>query len=267
MAISNVPSARSGSPETGDTQVADTTTSAPTAPLSAVPGAPGEDEPAFHGGQRSGRAPQWPSTGWALQPRHLNGQPERVEAHGLGSTAGVVLACLAIVGGLFAWVAFNGFAGATNHAWEVVPKGQPYYVAMIKPDVPASAASQKLPPMVVTKPSDTVTLKIDAPPLGGMYGGTGKVQDAYSPAYFAVPAGTEIHVTVINYDTGWHTFTSPVLGLNVWVRPAGTHPSTTTFTFTAPKSGYFEWFCNLPCNPYSMQHPGYMEGEVHAVRS
>lgn len=217
-------------------------------------------------GEGPARGPQWPDAGWALQPKAANGQPpRRTKAH-LAPAAGLALACLLAVGGLFTWAASSTFAGETNHAWAAVPHGQPYYQPMIKPDVPASVSAAKLPRMVTSAPSDTVTLKIDAPPLGGMYGGTGQVQDAYTPSYFAVPAGTTIHVTVLNYDPAWHTFTAPALGLNVWVRPAGSHPSTTTFSFTATGTGYFEWFCDLPCDGWSMQAPGYMEGEIHAVK-
>lgn len=219
------------------------------------------------GGPTDGPAPQWPSRGWALQPRRANGQPRRSKGQRLGATAGIALGSLAVVGGLFAWAASSTFAGETNHAWAAVPQGQPYYQPMIKPDIPASATAAKLPLMTVATPTATVTLKIDTPPLGGMYGGTGQVQDAYSPAYFSVPAGETVHVTVINYDQAWHTFTAPALGLNVWVRPAGSHPSKTTFSFTTPSTGYFEWFCDLPCDGWSMQAPGYMEGEIHAVKA
>lgn len=211
--------------------------------------------------------PQWPKPGWAVQPRRGIGRPPRGNAPTLGSTAGIAVACVAVLAGLFLWGAYSVFAGQTSHGWSVVPRGQPYYVPYVRPDIPSSAVSTKLPPMLASAPSAAVTLKIDAPPLGGMYGGTGQVQDSYSPAYFAVPAGTPIRVTIVNYDPAWHTFTAPVLGLDVWIRPAGAHPFTTTFTFTAPGTGYFEWFCALPCDGYSMEGPGYMEGEIHVVRT
>lgn len=211
--------------------------------------------------------PQWPARGWALQPHGAEGVPKRHKARGIGMTAGVMLASVLALGGLFTWLAYGTFAGQTNHAWAPYSQAQAYFQPIVKPDIPATATVSKLPPMVVAAPHATVTLKVDAPPLGGMYGGTGQVQDAYSPAYFSVPVGKTIHVTIVNYDDAWHTFTSPGLDLNVWIPPAGAHPSRTSFSFTAPSTGYFEWFCNVPCDGYSMQAPGYMKGEVHAVKA
>lgn len=202
-----------------------------------------------------------------MQPQRANRPAPRAAEHLLGPTVGVVLACVVALGGLFSWAAYSTFVGATSHAWAAAPQGQPYYVPFVRPDVPASAASLKLPPIVVATPTATVTLKIDSGPVGGMYGGDGNVEDAFSPAYFAVPAGTQVRVTVVNDDPAWHTFTAPALGLNVWIQPAGNHPFTTSFSFTPPSTGYFEWFCDLPCDGYSMEAPGYMEGEIHAVKA
>ena len=234
---------------------------APAAPLVLLPNAPG-DEAAPDTGTALG--PQWPHTGWALQGTRAKGPARRASANSLGATGGIVLASALALAVLFGWLAYGAFAGHTSHAWAPHPQAQAYYQPIVTPDIPATAP-KALPPMMVSTPSATVTLKVDAPPLGGMYGGTGQVQDAFSPAYFAVPAGKTVHVTIVNYDTAWHTFTSPALGLNVWIRPATSHPSTTTFSFTTPNKGYFEWFCDVPCDGYSMQAPGYMKGEIHAV--
>lgn len=202
-----------------------------------------------------------------MQPRRSNGQPRRTKGRGLGPATAIAVATLTVLGAAFTWIAVSTFSAATAHAWATVPQGQPYYEPPMTPDVPASADAAKLPPMVDSTPSAAVKLEIDAPPLGGMYGGDGQVQDAYSPAYFSVPTGTTVRVTVTNYDPAWHTFSAPALGLNIWVRPAGAHPSKTTFTFTASSTGYYEWFCDLPCDGYSMQAPGYMAGEIHAVKA
>jgi len=213
------------------------------------------------------RGPRWPNTGWALRSGRPADLGRRARPSAIGVTGGIVLASLLVLAGLFGWLAYGSFASHTRHAWAPHTQAQAYYQPIVEPDIPATAAAKKLPPMVVSTPSATVTLRVDAPPLGGMYGGTGQVQDAFSPAYFAVPADKTVHVTIISYDTAWHTFTSPALGLNVWVRPAGSHPSVTTFTFTTPSNGYFEWFCDVPCDGYSMQAPGYMKGEIHAVKA
>lgn len=218
-------------------------------------------------GEGADLGPQWPDTGWAMCSGRPIGLPRRVRGNAISATGGIVLASVLALTGLFGWLAYGAFAGHTSHAWAPHTQAQAYYQPIVKPDIPATSASKKLPPMMVTTPSATVTLEIDAPPLGGMYGATGQVQDAFSPAYFAVPAGKTVHVTIVSYDPAWHTFTSPALGVNVWIRPAGAHPSSTTFSFTTPRKGYFEWFCDVPCDGYSMQAPGYMKGEIHAVRA
>lgn len=254
------PSAREEAP-------GDRTTAPPEGTFVVAPEAPPGAHANEPGDGPSERAPRWPARGWALQPPRAAGVPKASKAHGVGLVAAAMLASVLALGGLFTWVGFNNFAGQTRHAWALYPHAQAYYQPIVRPDVPASATLAALPPMVVSTPSANVTLKIDAPPLGGMYGSTGQVQDAYSPAYFAVPVGKTVHVTVVNYDAAWHTFTAPTLGLNVWIRPAGAHPSTTSFSFTAPRTGYFGWLCNLPCDPYAMGAPGYMKGEVHAVKA
>ncbi len=220
-------------------------------------------------------------------------QPETAKStQHLSPTAALVMASVLLLGGLFAWLAFDNFSSQTNRSWETVPSGQPYYVAPATPVVPSTAATStaaaagamtmaqstsssataassapKLPPMFDNVASATVTLKVDPPPLGGTYGSDGQIHDDFSPAYFAVPVGKTIHVTVLNYDTMWHTFTSPVLGLNVWIPPGGAHPSKVTFSFTAPHTGNFWWLCDVPCDSYAMLTGGYMQGEIHAVKA
>ncbi len=244
--------------------------SGPFVPLRVIPGTaggPAGTESDFVAGTDGRhRVPQWPEAGWALEP-HATARPQRSKAPGFGATGAVVISCLAVLGGLFTWAAYGGFAGQSSHAWDVAPQGQSYYQPPVRPLLPATATAAKLPPMMVTTPATTVTLKVDAPPLGGMYGGTGNVQDAFSPAYFSVPAGKTVHVTVVNYDPAWHTFTSPALGLNAWIPPSGSHPSKVSFSFKAPKAGYYWWLCNLPCDSYSMQSGGYMQGEIHVVKA
>ena len=72
-------------------------------------------------------------------------------------------------------------------------------------------------------------------------------------------------VTVTNYDSGPHSFTSPSLGVNETIPGGGTMavPRTVTFTFTAPaKAGKYQWWCSVPCDPWSMAHNGFMRGFV-----
>jgi plastocyanin len=95
-------------------------------------------------------------------------------------------------------------------------------------------------------------------------GPEGTWHDAFLPADFSVDPGATVKVTVLNYDEGEHSFTAPMLGLNVVVA-AGTskEPKVTTFTFTAPaRTGSYMWFCAKPCDPWAMAHDGYMRGFV-----
>lgn len=95
-------------------------------------------------------------------------------------------------------------------------------------------------------------------------GPEGTWHDAYLPASFTVTPGATVKVTVLNYDEGEHSFTSMRLGLNVTF-PAGSakRPSKTTFTFRAPAGkGSYLWWCALPCDPWAMDHVGYMRGYV-----
>ncbi|MBN9621711.1 MAG: hypothetical protein J0H06_01980, partial [Actinobacteria bacterium] len=98
-------------------------------------------------------------------------------------------------------------------------------------------------------------------------GPEGTWHDAFLPADFSVDPGASVKVTILNYDEGEHSFTSPMLGLNVTVA-AGTpaEPATTTFTFKAPaRTGTYMWFCAKPCDPWAMSHFGYMRGFVRVA--
>jgi hypothetical protein len=71
-----------------------------------------------------------------------------------------------------------------------------------------------------------------------------------------------VTVTVYNYDSSPHSFTSSALAVNVTI-PAGSasRPSKTTFAFTAPSApGSYPWWCAMPCDPWAMAHDGYMRG-------
>jgi plastocyanin len=97
-------------------------------------------------------------------------------------------------------------------------------------------------------------------------GADGRWHDAFLPGGFTVRAGSKVRVTLTNYDTAPHTFTSAGLGLNVIVRAgSATHPATTTFTFTAPMAGSYRWHCLGSCDPWAMSHVGFMTGIVRVV--
>lgn len=95
-------------------------------------------------------------------------------------------------------------------------------------------------------------------------GRDGKWHDAAVPAIFTVHAGDKVTVTAYNHDSSPHTFTASTLNTNQ-VIPGGSagNPSQATFTFTAPtKPGRYQWWCSIPCDPYSMAHVGFMRGYV-----
>jgi plastocyanin len=99
----------------------------------------------------------------------------------------------------------------------------------------------------------------------GRKGPDGKWHDAFLPADFSVRAGGTVKITVVNYDGGPHSFTSPSMGVNQTISGGGssTAPRTMTFTFTAPKTpGKYAWWCAVPCDPWAMAHDGFMRGVV-----
>jgi plastocyanin len=124
---------------------------------------------------------------------------------------------------------------------------------------PASAAPSAAAPAV-----EGVKLVIKSDEEHGKKGSDGAWHDAYLPADFSVKAGATVNVTVYNYDDMPHSFTAPGLGTNVEIAGGDeSKPSKTTFVIHAPqKAGSYEWFCALPCDPFSMTHFGFMKGHV-----
>jgi hypothetical protein len=111
---------------------------------------------------------------------------------------------------------------------------------------------------------EDVKISVKSDEEHGKMGADGNWHDAFLPADFLVQPGAVVRVTVYNYDEGEHTFTAPGLGTDVKI-PAGSEakPAVTTFTFRAPqKTGRYEWFCALPCDPWAMSHNGFMRGYV-----
>jgi plastocyanin len=88
-------------------------------------------------------------------------------------------------------------------------------------------------------------------------GADGKLHDAFSVTNFYVHAGQPIKLVINNTDTAEHSIVAPGTGVNIVVKP-GTH----TYTLLVRKAGRFQWFCGMPCDPYSMAHNGYMRGYI-----
>jgi plastocyanin len=95
----------------------------------------------------------------------------------------------------------------------------------------------------------------------GMKPGTdGKLHDAFSVTNFYVHAGQPIKLVINNTDDVAHSIVAPGAGVSIMVKP-GTH----TYTLIVRKAGRFQWFCGMPCDPYSMAHNGYMRGFITAT--
>jgi len=90
-------------------------------------------------------------------------------------------------------------------------------------------------------------------------GADGKLHDAFSVTNFYVHVGQPIKLVINNTDTAVHSIVAPDAGVKIMVKP-GTH----TYTLVVHKAGRFQWFCMMPCDPYSMAHDGYMRGYITA---
>jgi len=94
----------------------------------------------------------------------------------------------------------------------------------------------------------------------GKRGPEGKLHDAFTITEFHVTVGKPLQLTIDNTDTVPHSITAPEAGVNIIVEP-GTH----TYTLLVDKPGRFEWHCIFPCDPWSMEHVGYMRGFITAT--
>ena len=105
--------------------------------------------------------------------------------------------------------------------------------------------------------ASTVYLSVSA---GIKPGPDGKLHDAFSVTGFTVHAGQPVRLVIDNTDNTVHSITSPAAGVNIVAKP-GSH----SYTLLVAKSGVFEWYCNYPCDPYSMTHDGYMRGTITSI--
>lgn len=102
---------------------------------------------------------------------------------------------------------------------------------------------------------------------GYKLGTDGKLYDAATPGDITIKAGHPVVLSVYNFDDSNHTITNKDLKLNLNVagsKTAGT-PSLSTVQFTPEKTGKYMWQCIIPCDGYSMSHPGFMMGNINVV--
>jgi plastocyanin len=105
--------------------------------------------------------------------------------------------------------------------------------------------------------SETVSLKVIPE---GKKGPEGKLHDDFTVTEFHVIVGKPLTLKIDNTDTVPHSITAPEAGVNIIVQP-GTHE----YKLTVDKPGTYEWHCIFPCDPWSMEHVGYMRGYITAT--
>lgn len=81
-------------------------------------------------------------------------------------------------------------------------------------------------------------------------GPDGQLHDAFAPCNFTVYAGQVVNLTVVNYDSGQHSFTSTTLNVNFQIAASQTNgvPAVSNFQFTETKAGVYRWWCSDPCD-------------------
>jgi len=106
----------------------------------------------------------------------------------------------------------------------------------------------------VMTPAKTISLYV-AP--GWKPGPDKQLHDAFSVTNFNVQAGQPVDLKITNKDDVPHSITAAVAGVNIVAQP-GTH----TYVLMVKTTGKFLWYCTYPCDPWSMNHVGYMEGYI-----
>jgi plastocyanin len=135
-----------------------------------------------------------------------------------------------------------------------------YYVAILSSPVQKGSVQVK---------SADVTLTI-VPDV--KLGPDGQMHDAFNPTNLTVYTGQVVNLTIINYDTMSHTFTSPSIGVS-FNAPGATKdgvPTVMHYQFTVSKPGVYRWWCATPCDAWAMStgsdgqigQIGYMGGFV-----
>ncbi|MGA2524466.1 MAG: cupredoxin domain-containing protein [Candidatus Bathyarchaeia archaeon] len=107
----------------------------------------------------------------------------------------------------------------------------------LKPATSVSASSEKADITLVVQSDLTL-------------GPDGQLHDSFVPCNFTVYAKQVVDLTVVNYDSGEHSFTSPSLGVNFAIPPSNVtgSPTVSNFQFTEAKAGVYRWYCTFPCD-------------------
>lgn len=137
--------------------------------------------------------------------------------------------------------------------------GQHPIGAMTMPMSPVAIAPQAGPAASMPGSAGTPMIRLSVAG-GNKLGPDGKMHDSFSQTNFAVKVGQPVLLRISNADSASHSITAPATGVSITVLP-GVH----TYSLVAATAGRFEWFCVLPCDPWSMTHPGYMAGYITAT--
>jgi hypothetical protein len=102
-------------------------------------------------------------------------------------------------------------------------------------------------PLIVTAQYADVTLVVQSDLA---IGPDNQTHDAFVPCNFTVYAGQNVNLTIVNYDTMPHSFTSPTLNVDFQAPSSNAIgvPSVSHFQFTEAKAGIYRWWCELPCD-------------------
>jgi hypothetical protein len=130
---------------------------------------------------------------------------------------------------------------------------------MAMPMSPAAIAPQGGPGASPPVSGQATTIRLSVAGANKL-GPDGRMHDSFSRTDFAVRVGQPVLLRITNKDSAPHSITAPATGVSITVLP-GTH----AYSLVATTAGRFEWFCVLPCDPWSMTHPGYMAGYITAT--
>jgi heme/copper-type cytochrome/quinol oxidase subunit 2 len=114
-------------------------------------------------------------------------------------------------------------------------------------------------PATSTAPAKVIELKVVPE---GRKGPEGKLHDDFTVTEFHVTVGQPLTLRIDNTDSVPHSITAPEAGVNIVASP-GTH----SYTLLVERPGRFEWHCVFPCDPWSMEHVGFMRGFIVATPS
>ena len=162
---------------------------------------------------------------------------------------------------VLAWLGGIGIVAAVIMSMVALVNSGKTTTLTVTSGIATGAANSASTGTASTVPPKTINLKVIA---GGKLGPDGIKHDTFTNTEFAVKVGQKLYLKIDNTDEGEHSITSPVIGVNLIVKP-GVH----TYQLVVKEKGRFSWYCEIPCddeaNGWAMQHAGYMSGYITAT--